>query len=151
MLTETNDIANKFGDFFNSIGSELDLNLTTNNVSPYNLIERNLRTFYIFPVSETECEKIISELKITKTHLDFLPVKIFISIKSYISNPLCKILRASFESGTFPQQLKIARITPIFKNGAKNNPSNYRPISSLTYISKIFEKCMTNRLTSFFF
>ena len=150
VLTEKSDIANKFGDFFNSIGRELDSNLTVNNVSPYNLIERNPRTFYIFPVTETECEKIISKLKLTKTHIDFLPVKIFISIKSHILNPLCKILMASFESGIFPQQLKIARITPIFKKGDKNNPSNYRPISSLPYISKIFERCMTNRLTSFF-
>ena len=61
VLTETNDIANKFGDFFNSIGRELDLNLTVNNVSPYNLIERNPRTFYIFPVTENECDRIISK------------------------------------------------------------------------------------------
>ena len=57
VLTWTNNIANKFGNFFNSIGREINLDLTVEYVSPYNVIERNPRTFYIFPVTETECEK----------------------------------------------------------------------------------------------
>ena len=48
-------------------------------------------------------------------------------------------------SGIFPTQLKFAEITPIFKKGDKNAPSNYRPISLLTSFSKIFEKAISNR------
>ena len=48
------------------------------------------------------------------------------------------------------KKLKLSRIVPVFKQGDKDNPSNYRPISSLPYISKIYERCMTNRLISFF-
>ena len=55
-----------------------------------------------------------------------------------------------FSSGIFPQKLKISRIAPVFKQGDKDNPSNYRPIRILPYISKIYERCMTNRLISFF-
>ena len=56
----------------------------------------------------------------------------------------------SFQTGTFPNDLKIARITPIFKKGDKSNPGNYRPIASLPFISKIIKRCMANKLLSFF-
>ena len=79
-----------------------------------------------------------------------MPVKLFKSIKSYISVPLSKIINSSFLTGNFPQNLKVARITPIYKHGDNKLATNYRPISSLPYLSKIFERCMTNRLVSFF-
>ena len=65
------------------------------------------------------------------------------------SYPLSKIINASFLSGIFPQKLKLSRIVPVFKQGDKDNPSNYRPISSLPYINKIYERCTTNRLIYF--
>ena len=46
----------------------------------------------------------------------------------------------SYKTGVFPDFFKISRITPIFKKGAKNLKSNYRPISSLEFWSKIFER-----------
>jgi hypothetical protein len=48
--------------------------------------------------------------------------------------------------GIFPDKLKYATIVPIHKKGNKNLVSNYRPISILTSINKIFEKVMYNRL-----
>ena len=50
-------------------------------------------------------------------------------------------------SGVFPSRLKFAEVTPLFKTGEKNNVCNYRPISLLTYFSKIFEKVIHSRLT----
>ena len=64
--------------------------------------------------------------------------------------PLCNIINKSFHLGIFPKQLKLARITPVYKKGDKTNPTNFRPISSLHYISKIFEKLLAKRLLSFF-
>jgi len=46
----------------------------------------------------------------------------------------------------FPNAWKMARIKPIFKKGDKSNIQNYRPISNLNSISKIFERCILNRL-----
>ena len=59
------------------------------------------------------------------------------------------IINLSFKTGIFPDTLKIARITPIFKKGDKRLLGNYRPIASLPYISKVFERAMSNRLFSF--
>ena len=55
-----------------------------------------------------------------------------------------------FSEGYFPSSCKIARITPIFKNGAKDETNNYRPISILTCFSKIIEKLIYTRLMEFF-
>ena len=49
----------------------------------------------------------------------------------------------------FPSQLKQAKVLPIFKGGTKSDPSNYRPISILPTISKIFEKHVNKHLMGF--
>ena len=53
-------------------------------------------------------------------------------------------------SGVFPSELKIAKVIPLFKNGKQHLLSNYRPISILPLFSKIFERIIHSRLTSFF-
>ena len=52
-------------------------------------------------------------------------------------------------SGTFPDELKIAKVIPLFKSGNRNLMSNYRPISILPTLSKIFEKLMHTRTYQF--
>jgi len=62
---------------------------------------------------------------------------------------LASIINSSFQHGLVPADLKIAKITPIFKAGDKNLITNYRPISVLPFFSKIMEKLMANRLTDY--
>ena len=54
--------------------------------------------------------------------------------------PLNHIVNLSFETGLFPGRLKISSVTPVFKQGNKNDSENYRPISVLSPISKTIEK-----------
>ena len=57
------------------------------------------------------------------------------------------MLNLSSQNGTFPDQLKIARVTPLFSNRRGSNlKRNYKAISVLPCFSKILEKIMTNRL-----
>ena len=149
-VTDSEAIANSFLDYFSTVASNLDSNLERTNQCPLQDITRNNRSMFLFPVSEEECLKIVRKLKITKAALDEIPVKIFKSISLLIVEPLCRIVNLSLVSGSFPTIFKIARITPIHKKGSKSSLKNYRPIASLSFLSKVFERCMTNRLLSFF-
>ena len=51
--------------------------------------------------------------------------------------------------GVFPRELKLARVIPIYKSSSKQSISNYRPISILTFISKVFEKILYNHISQF--
>ena len=63
----------------------------------------------------------------------------------YIENSLAFLFNTSIETSQFPDSWKVARITPIFKDGDNTEKSNYRPISVLPVISKLFEKLVFNQ------
>lgn len=62
---------------------------------------------------------------------------------------LCHIFNLSFQTGIFPSAFKKAIIHPIFKNGDKSLPTNYRPIAVLSSLSKIFERIINKNLTNY--
>ena len=67
-----------------------------------------------------------------------------------IAPVLCKLINCCIDQGCFPNHLKIAQIIPVYKSGKKDDPSNYRPISLLNPISKIFEKHLHEQLNQYF-
>ena len=62
---------------------------------------------------------------------------------------LTKIINRSFSKGVFTQQLKTARVVPIFKKGSETDVGNYKHILLLSSFSKIYEKLMYNRIMDF--
>ena len=142
-ITDERELSEAFVEHFCSIADNLDDCLPRSDFSPLTYMNASsTRSFFLFPVTETECIKLISTLKLTKTNIHHIPVKIFISLKNYFAYPLTKLINHSFQTGTFPNDLKIARITPIFKKGDKSNPGNYPPIASLPFVSKFIERCL---------
>ena len=63
-----------------------------------------------------------------------------------IENSLTLLFNTSIETSAFPDLWKIARITPILKEGDKADKSNYRPISALPVIARLFEKLVANQV-----
>ena len=93
---------------------------------------------------------IISKLKNTvSVGVDNIPVNIIKYCSHDISSPLVTIFNQCLSTGFFPDFLKMAKIIPVHKSGAKNIFTNYRPISLLTNFSKIFEKLLYTRLKGF--
>ena len=78
----------------------------------------------------------ISLLKIANTSIKF-------------ADTLAKIIDKSFTEGVFPEQLKSVRVVPIYKEGSRTDVENYRPISLLASISKVYEKLMHSRIINF--
>ena len=141
---------NRFNDFFSSIGTLLSNNFESNlNIQHTNDIAPNNNSYYLFRVEESEIISIITQLKLTKSQVDSMPLLILKKVSNILVKPLTILVNKSFENGVFPDCLKIARVTPLHKMGEFSNPTNYRPISSLPFYSKIIEKLMVKRLMSF--
>ena len=86
------------------------------------------------------------KLKHKKTTQDSgIPVKTLISLPNIFTYSLMKQLNHQFSSS-----LKQANITPVFKKGSRNQKENYRPVSILPIISKIFEKILSKQLYIYF-
>ena len=64
----------------------------------------------------------------------------------FIENSLACLFNTSLETSQFPDSWKLAKVTPIFKEGDKADKSNYRPISVLPVISRLFEKLAADQL-----
>ena len=74
-----------------------------------------------------------------------------LKLSKYLLAPLLSNVRnESICDGFFPDNLKIAKVVPLFKSGDSEIPTNYRPISVLRYFSKIFEKALHVRLNDYF-
>ena len=107
-------------------------------------------TIWLKPATLSELEQTCMTFKSGKAPgFDNIPMNIIKSSFKYISNPLLHLINLSFSKGVFPDQLKIAKLIPVFKADDPELFSNYRPISLLTNFSKFFEKIMHNRLVLF--
>ena len=70
---------------------------------------------------------------------DDIHARILIELVDHLGIPIAVLLNKTLESGEVPLDWKKAKITPIFKKGARNNPANYRPISLTSVICKLME------------
>ena len=154
ILTENLDIANAFNNFFCNIGKEIsekyasNKNPSINNHNHLDYLNGNnfLNSFYLNPCNARDVMTIIKLLKNKKSHVNVIPVSVFKYISNIISPIISNIINKSIQSSHFPDELKNARVTPIFKSGEKYKANNYRPISVLPTLSKIFEKFIYHQL-----
>ena len=104
---------------------------------------------FLVPSSPNEIMSIIMSLKNKTCHLQDIPVKIMKSISLTIAPILSHVYNMCQEQGIYPDDLKMARVIPIYKAGCKKQTNNYRPISTLLTFNKIFEKLIYNRINQF--
>jgi len=144
-------IANGFNNYFSEIAQNLQENIHSNSSFSDYLINPCEQSFFLEPVDSDEIIFIINSIDNSKASGPHsIPTDILKLIKCNISVPLKEIINMSFQLGIYPNKLKIAKVNPIFKN--KGDPlhfENYRPISLLSNINKIFEKLVYKRLFSF--
>ena len=106
-----------------------------------------------FSFSKISREKILREilkLDISKACQDIdIPTKIIKDNANIFADILLASFNDSVEKSNFSSSLKKANITPVFKQGDRNSKDNYRPVSILPNMSKIFERCIFRQLYSF--
>ena len=119
------------------------------------LIKENYRntnnTFHFENVSVKEIEKELKNLLSSKAAQDTaIPTKVIKDNIDIFTPILLDEFNKSLALGIFPSSMKLANITPVFKKDDRTDKSNYRSISILPNLSKIFEKCIYNQLSIFF-
>ena len=107
--------------------------------------------FEIEYIKEEDIERNLEKLKAT-TNSDILGMdcKLLKLGSSILSKNLCDIINLSIKTDIVPSDWKIARVTPLYKGkGDKEDPSNYRPISVVCHVGKIFEKLIAEQFISY--
>ena len=103
------------------------------------------------PISfhQSSIRKILSSLDISKTPgSDGIPAIFFKNCAPGLTPVLCRLFSLSFDSGICPDCWKLALVQPIPNKGDKSLPSNYRPISLVSILSKVTEKAINSQLLS---
>lgn len=146
------EMVNVFNNYFSSIGKNLASKIAGVNHSYKKYLNNSISSsFFMKPVSISEVYNTIRSLKnISAAGSDNLNTKILKLSAQFISAPLSHIINLSFQVGHFPTNFKVSKVIPIHKNGSLDNKENYRPISLLSNLSKIFEKIMYERISNFF-
>ena len=102
-------------------------------------------------VTEVEVKKIITSSPSKSCSLDPIPTGLLKQCVDTIVPFITKILNASLSTGNVPDSFKTALVTPLLKKSTldANILKNYRPVSNLPFISKVLEKAVANRLTTY--
>ena len=154
-ISDATSISNCLNKHFSEIGKDMASKFDTLGRAgikdPLEYISNSIERFIDLP--ETTCSEIrrlILDLDIKKSCFDQISNKV-IKATSNVIIPFLEILfNKSLETGVFPSIFKIAKVTPLHKGGDKTNLNNYRPISLLPCISKLFEKVISIRLLTHF-
>nr|CAH7761994.1 unnamed protein product [Callosobruchus chinensis] len=152
ILVDRESIANEFNSYFvnmpyslmedkNVRGQTNDYGFKSNKISD---------TMFLRPTTEIDIFNIILSLKTSNSMgFDNTSNNLIKAASHFVVHPLTYLINMSLVEGIFPDCLKIAKVVPIFKNGNKQQVSNYRPISILSSISKVVERVIFDKIVDF--
>ena len=150
---DQDQIANQFNKFFGSVGHTMAGIIPSNNTCNYieYLTENINSTFNFQPVNSCQIKKTVQNLKSSSSAgYDGISNILLKYLEPLLNKPLTLLVNQSLKSGIFPDSLKLAKITPIYKKDDVHLIENYRPISVLPSISKVFEKIVFEQLSLYF-
>ena len=149
IITNSQQICEKFNDFFINIGPNLNKDIPCQNKLAVDYVEKIPESIFLNPVDENEVEAMINNLKESSPGWDAISPKLLKHILPSILKPMVRILNISLEEGVFPDEMKIARVLPLYKSDDPMIANHYRPVSILPAFSKLFEQTMYTRLLNF--
>lgn len=156
MISDESEVATLFENFFTNIPFEITKSIKSSSDTAMKLLNRyskisSIPEFFFSHVSTIDIIKHFKTLNKKKTEdLWGLSVKSIESFIHTIGPILADIFNGCVDGGIFPDLMKHSKIAPIFKSGCKTDPTNYRPVSVLPALSKIFEKIILNQLLNHF-
>jgi len=148
LLFEPKETSNVFKDFYENLAQSLVDKLPP---APKRFNLDTTKTFYerlnissTFNLHEVDQAFVLKMLEQTNANkapgVDKLPGIFIKDGASLLAAPITQLINLSISSSTFPDPFKIAKLVALYKKGCKTDPKNYRPVSLLPLLSKIFEK-----------
>ena len=175
IISDDVEVANTLNKFFSNIVKNLKIpERFVNNSLPHSLsshptlkailkykdhssipvikrFSQRISSFYFLTVDKNTVLKEIKKLNSNKAVQDTdIPVNILKENAEFFGEYIYLQFNEAIESPKFPDLFKFANITPAFKQGSRNQKDNYRPISILPLISKIFEKLICSQISNHF-
>ena len=113
--------------------------------------KKNDQSFSFGPVTYDDVLKKVNTLDTAKaSQQSDIPTKILKQNSDYFAEYFYKNISQCISKSIFPSDLKLADVTPVFKKKSKNSKDNYRPVSILSNLSKIYERCIYDQIQLFF-
>ena len=139
LISDPSVIVEVFNKYFLNVASNLGGNIPHSNISPFNFLGAPMEnSFSCLPSDSEEIVNLIRSQKNKSTDLMNIPVFIYKILASLISPTVSMLFNNSLSEGIFPECFKTAKIIHIFKSGDSNSTVNYRRISMLPFLSKMF-------------
>ena len=149
IINDSEQISEICNDHFVMVGERLACQVPCSDYSPTVHIPKTNSVFQ--PVTEGQVLKLLSKLINGKaTGLHNIPDRVLKESADIIGPSLTFIFNFSIMSRGFPDNLKMAKVTPAFKGGDRDDLGNYRPISVLPTVAIIFEKLVYDQMYAYF-
>ena len=135
-VSDPNQIANGFCDFFANVGCQLSNKIPQGRYLISNYLKNKVQhNFFLVPTDPHEIQIVINNLnnKCSFGH-DGISQKLLKLLNQNLCEPLSILINKSILEGEVPDALKLAKVIPIYKSKDKDNFNNYRPISLLPAI-----------------
>lgn len=142
---------NVMNDYYCGVAMGLTGDISS-DVSPLSFLDsfHTPDSFYFYPVEVHEVLKAINEIRDKNSSSDDdLSARVFLNLPNIALEVLSMVINDSWSSGIFPDCLKSATVIPLHKGGELDQPANFRPIALLSTLSKIVEKIVKSRMTTF--
>ena len=123
-----------------------------NHPSAVAIKNKNVNSQFSFrPITKSEIYKEILNLDISKASQDSdIATKIVKANADIFTEILFTEFERSLEIDDFPTSMKLANVTPVHKKGSQSEKGNYRPVSILPNLSKVFERCIYKQIYEYF-
>ena len=156
LIADQKQVCEKMNTFYVNIAQNIGIENDTPVNDKHPSIEKikenaNVSNFDFQPVTESQVRKCIKRLDSKKaTGVDAIPPKIVKAAAPVISRHIASMANEMQAKEAFPTQLKSAQVTPIYKKDDPFTEKNYRPVSILPTLSKIYERLLSEQLTEHF-
>ena len=138
-----NAIASLFNRYFASVFTESSLEFEELN----EIYDSNQTALTELSLTNDEVRAVLLSLDVSKaTGPDGIPARLLRETADVIAPSLCCLFNKSLSSGFIPTEWKLANVVPVYKKGDREHTENYRPISLLSIISKVLERCVLDNI-----